>query len=133
METKATIIGRHDPARQPGEGLPLYLSSIRAGFPSPAEDQVERNLDLHERLVRDKAATFFLRAVGDSMRDAGILNGDLLVVDRSLEAAHGRIIIAALDGRRRPERRIRQIRQTRQAGRRLRAGGSGPRTLRPVS
>lgn len=98
METKAHILGRHDPARQPDEGLPLYLSPIRAGFPSPAEDYVERPLDLHEHLVKDKAATFFLRADGDSMRDAGILDGDLLVVDRAQEAAHGSIVIAALDG-----------------------------------
>lgn len=98
MTTKATIIGRHDPDRQPDEGMPLYMSPIKAGFPSPAEDYVERNLDLHEYLVKDKAATFFLRAEGDSMRGAGILDGDLLVVDRGREASHGRIVIAALDG-----------------------------------
>ena len=98
MDTKAHIMGRHDPARQPEEGLPLYLSPIRAGFPSPAEDYVERPLDLHAHLVRDKAATFFVRATGDSMRDAGIHDGDLLVVDRSLDAENGRIVIAALDG-----------------------------------
>lgn len=98
MTTKAKIIGRHDPERRPGEGLPLYMSPIRAGFPSPAEDHVERNLDLHDLLVKDKAATFFLRAEGDSMREAGIFDGDLLVVDRGLEASHGRIVIAALDG-----------------------------------
>lgn len=98
METKAHIIGKHDPERQPGEGVPLYLSSIRAGFPSPAEDYVDRPLDLHEHLVKDRAATFFLRASGDSMQGAGIYEGDLLVVDRSLEAANGRVVIAALDG-----------------------------------
>ena len=98
MKTTARIIGKNDPNRQPTEGLPLYLSAIRAGFPSPAEDYVERNLDLHDHLVKDKAATFFLRATGDSMREAGIHDGDLLVVDRSLEAAHGKIVIAALDG-----------------------------------
>ena len=98
MDTKTKVIGGHDPNREPEEGLPIYLSSIRAGFPSPAEDYIERPLDLHEHLVKDRAATFFLRATGDSMRDADIHDGDLLVVDRSLEAAHGKIIIAALDG-----------------------------------
>ena len=98
METKASLVGRADPDRKPGEGLPLYLSPIHAGFPSPAEDYIERSLDLHEHLVRDKAATFFLRAAGDSMKEAGIHDGDLLIVDRSLEASHGRVVIAAVDG-----------------------------------
>lgn len=80
------------------EGLPLYLTPVEAGFPSPAEDYVDRKLDLHEHMVRNEAATFFLRAHGDSMLGAGIYDGDLLVVDRSLEAAHNRVVIAALDG-----------------------------------
>ena len=80
------------------EGLPLYLSPVEAGFPSPADDFVERKLDVHEYVVRNEAATFFLRAHGESMLGAGIHNGDLLVVDRSLEAAHNRVVIAALDG-----------------------------------
>lgn len=83
------------PAR---EGLPLYLTPVEAGFPSPAEDYVDRKLDLHEHMVRNEAATFFLRAHGDSMLGAGIYDGDLLVVDRSLDAGHNRVVIAALDG-----------------------------------
>jgi DNA polymerase V len=78
--------------------LPLYLSSVAAGFPSPAEDYVDRKLDLHEHLIKNHAATFFLRASGDSMTGAGILDGDLLVVDRSLEAINGSIVIAAVNG-----------------------------------
>ena len=74
------------------------MSPIRAGFPSPAEDYIERSLDLHDHLVKDKATTFFLRATGDSMQGAGIYEGDLLVVDRGQDASHGRIVIAALDG-----------------------------------
>ena len=66
------------------EGLPLYLSPVKAGFPSPAEDYVDRKLDLHEYLVHNRAATFFLRAQGDSMLGAGIHDGDLLIVDRSV-------------------------------------------------
>ncbi len=80
------------------EGLPLYLSPVSAGFPSPADDHVEEQLNLHSYLVRNPAATFFLRAQGQSMINAGIHDGDLLIVDRSLEASHNRVVIAALDG-----------------------------------
>ena len=80
------------------EGLPLYLSPVQAGFPSPADDYMEGKLDLHKHLVRNESATFFLRASGNSMEGAGIFDGDLLVVDRSIEATHNRIVIAALDG-----------------------------------
>lgn len=83
------------PGRQ---GLPLYLAPVEAGFPSPAEDYLDRKLDLHEYLVRNEAAAFFLRAHGDSMLGAGIHDGDLLIVDRSLEAGHKRVVIAAVDG-----------------------------------
>lgn len=89
------------PAASPAcgrEGLPLYLSPVEAGFPSPADDYVEKKLDLHEYVVRNEAATFFLRAHGESMLGAGIHNGDLLVVDRSLTAGHNKVVIAALDG-----------------------------------
>lgn len=81
-----------------GERLPLYLSPVQAGWPSPAEDYVDEQINLHEIAVRNPAATFFVRASGDSMLGVGIHDGDLLVVDRSLEAAHNRIVIAALDG-----------------------------------
>ncbi len=77
---------------------PLYLSAVSAGFPSPAEDYKEQELNLHEYFVKNPASTFFLRACGDSMQDAGIHNGDLLVVDRSQSPTDGKIIIAALDG-----------------------------------
>lgn len=77
---------------------PLYASSVKAGFPSPAEDYAEQHLDLNTYLVQRPAATFFLRVSGDSMVNAGIFNGDLLVVDRSLEATSGKIVIAAVNG-----------------------------------
>ena len=77
---------------------PLYLSPVQASFPSPAEEYMERPLDLHEHLVRHKSATFFLRASGQSMINAGIFDGDLLVVDRVIPAAHNKVVIAALDG-----------------------------------
>ncbi|MYL84774.1 translesion error-prone DNA polymerase V autoproteolytic subunit [Desulfovibrio aerotolerans] len=78
--------------------LPLYLAPVSAGFPSPAEDYLDKALDLNELLIAHPAATFYVRASGDSMRDAGIHSGDILVVDRAVEPTHGRVVIAALDG-----------------------------------
>jgi DNA polymerase V len=78
--------------------LPLYGSAVQAGFPSPADDYVESQLDLNEHLIRHPAATFFVRASGQSMRDAGIADGDLLIVDRALDPRDGDIVIAVLLG-----------------------------------
>ena len=77
---------------------PLYLSSVEAGFPSPADDFIDQSLNLHEHVVKNPPATFFVRASGESMRDAGIFSGDLLVVDRSITAKNKHIIIASLNG-----------------------------------
>lgn len=82
----------------PRAALPLMAASVIAGFPSPAEQYVERPLDLNELLVARPAATYFVRAEGDSMRGAGIRSGDLLVVDRSLEPEDGSVVIACVDG-----------------------------------
>lgn len=79
-------------------GAPLFLARISAGFPSPADDYVESPLDLNAYLVRNPAATFMVKVSGDSMAGAGIADGDLLVVDRSAEAVHGKIVVAVLDG-----------------------------------
>ena len=73
-------------------------AKVQAGFPSPADDHMERSLDLNEHLVRNPAATFFVRVQGESMRDAGIHGGDILVVDRSLTPADRQIVVAMLDG-----------------------------------
>ncbi|WP_413721368.1 translesion error-prone DNA polymerase V autoproteolytic subunit [Sodalis sp. RH24] len=78
--------------------LPLFADRCRAGFPSPAQDYVEKTLDLNEYCIRHPSATYFVRASGDSMTDAGIGDGDLLVVDRAEKAGHGDIVIAAVDG-----------------------------------
>ncbi|MDZ7664933.1 MAG: translesion error-prone DNA polymerase V autoproteolytic subunit [Desulfotignum sp.] len=78
--------------------LPLYMTSIEAGFPSPADDYIEGTLDLNEHLIKHPAATFFVRVSGESMIKAGIFPGDILIVDRSLEAVDKRIVIAVLDG-----------------------------------
>jgi DNA polymerase V len=86
--------------RIPGSPLPLPLAteSVAAGFPSPADDYIDIGIDLNEVLIRHPSSTFFLRVSGDSMTGAGIQHGDLLVVDRSLEARPGRIVVAVLDG-----------------------------------
>jgi DNA polymerase V len=76
----------------------VFLGRLPAGFPSPADDYIEGRLDLSRHLIKHPAATFFVRISGDSMIDAGIHTGDLLVVNRSLEAVDGNVVVAALDG-----------------------------------
>ena len=78
--------------------LPLIAAAVPAGFPSPAEDFVEGTLDLNEHLIHRPAATFIVRVKGDSMIGVGIYPGDLLIVDRSLEAKSGSIVIAVIGG-----------------------------------
>lgn len=80
------------------QGIPLYISKVPAGFPSPGDDYIEKYLDLNQQLIKHPAATFVVIASGDSMTGAGIRSGDLLIVDKSLEAKHGKIVIAAIDG-----------------------------------
>lgn len=78
--------------------IPLSEESVAAGFPSPAEGYIEKTLDLNEHLIHHPAATFFVRADGESMTGAGIFPGDLLVVDRSLNPVNGSVVIAVVDG-----------------------------------
>ena len=78
--------------------LPCYTSTVPAGFPSPADDHLDDALDLNKLLVTKPAATYYIRAAGDSMADAGIQSGDILVVDRSIESKHHDIVIAMVDG-----------------------------------
>jgi len=78
--------------------LDLYLVPAACGFPSPADDFIECKLDLNDYLIRHPAATFYVRASGDSMRQAGIHSGDLLIVDRAVEPTPGRVVIAVVDG-----------------------------------
>lgn len=86
--------------QEPSSSLlpPLYSSTVRAGFPSPADDYIEDRLDLNNYLIKHPAASFFVTASGDSMQNAGIHSGDLLIVDKSLPAEHENIVIAALNG-----------------------------------
>ena len=78
--------------------LPFFSSSVPAGFPSPADDYIEAGLDLNEYLVKHPSATYLARASGDSMTKAGILDGALLVVDKSIPPKTGHIVIAAING-----------------------------------
>jgi DNA polymerase V len=80
------------------QALPLYLSRIKAGFPSPADDFLDRTLDLNEHLIKHPSSTFFVKVKGDSMVGAGINSGDILIVDRSLEPKDKRIIVAVVNG-----------------------------------
>ena len=77
---------------------PLFLVPVSAGFPSPADDYIENSLDLNKHLIKHPAATFFVRVKGDSMIDAGIHSGDILIVDRSLDATDKKVVIALIDG-----------------------------------
>ncbi len=79
--------------------VPLQQISalVPAGFPSPADDYLDRTLDLNEYLINNQAASFFIRVAGESMQGAGILPGDILLVDRSVEPAHNKIVVAVLD------------------------------------
>ena len=76
----------------------MVAAAVEAGFPSPADDHMERGIDLNEELVRNPSATFFVRVKGESMRDAGIHSGDILVVDRSVTPADRQIVVAMIDG-----------------------------------
>jgi len=77
--------------------LPL-LEGIRAGFPSPAADFIDISIDLNKHLIKHPSATFYARTKGDSMKDAGIFDGDLLIVDKSIEPVDGKIAICYIDG-----------------------------------
>jgi DNA polymerase V len=78
--------------------IPYLLSRISAGFPSPADDYIENNLSLSELLIRNHLSTFLMKTTGDSMMDAGINDGDILLVDRSIEPKNRDIVIAVLEG-----------------------------------
>jgi DNA polymerase V len=96
LETKITEIFTAAPERR--YSLDLHQQPVSAGFPSPVEDFLEGKLELNRYLIQHPASTFFVRANGNSMHGAGIYSGDLLIVDRSLEATSGQIVIAVLNG-----------------------------------
>lgn len=86
------------PMFTPQVRIPFFAESCAAGFPSPAQDYVEKELDLNELCIRRRASTFFVRASGSSMEELGLFDGDVMVVDRAEEAAHGDIVIAEVGG-----------------------------------
>jgi DNA polymerase V len=83
---------------QRGYKLPLYSSKVAAGFPSPADDDMDVRIDLNELLIKHPAGTFLVRVAGDSMINIGIHDRDMLIVDRHIEAIHNKIVVAAIDG-----------------------------------
>ncbi len=92
------LITIYCPSEKSGEAVPLIETCVQAGFPSPADGYLTDTLNLHDLVVKNPPATFFVRVVGDSMKDAGIVSGDILVVDRSLEPRQDKIVVAILDG-----------------------------------
>src|ERR687883_1337505 len=92
-----SVAGVYLPSRATRLSRPLIMSRISAGFPSPAEDYVEGRIDLNLDLVKHPLATFYVRVDGDSMTEAGILPGALLVVDRMAEVREGDVVVARLD------------------------------------
>lgn len=78
--------------------LPLFESNIPAGFPSPADDTMELKLDLNKHLIKHPATTFYARVNGYSMQDAGINDGDILIVDRTIEPRENDVVVCILDG-----------------------------------
>jgi len=101
------IIMRPAPGTPPIR-VPLFSHKVAAGFPSPADDYIEGRLSLDEHLVQHREATFFVRAKGNSMVGAGIFDGNLLVVDKSLVPSSGDIVIAVIDGELTVKRLIRR-------------------------
>lgn len=92
------IVAIHQAKCTTSYSLNLFMIPVSAGFPSPAEDYIEEKLDLNQYLIHHPAATFFVRASGDSMIGAGIHSGDLLIVDRAVEAVNGSVVIAVVNG-----------------------------------
>lgn len=98
LKSDGSIKSIYSASTQTKISRPLIGTPIPAGFPSPATDYIEGNLDLNDYVVKHKASTFFVRVDGFSMINAGIFPDDILVVDRSLEAAHNKVIIAIVNG-----------------------------------
>lgn len=98
MKTDSTISSIYGFARKTDLRRPLFAGGVSAGFPSPADDYIDGKLYLNEFMIKHPAATFFVRVAGDSMLGAGIHHNDILVVDRSLEPASGKVVIAVFNG-----------------------------------
>jgi DNA polymerase V len=98
MQQAVTVLHSFNPKESQLALRPLFSCAVAAGFPSPADDYLERDLDLNGYFIQHQSATFYVRVTGDSMEKAGILDNDILVVDKSLEPRDGAIVIAVIDG-----------------------------------
>jgi DNA polymerase V len=92
------VVAIHRPDESFGALIPAFMSGVQAGFPSPADDYMENQLNINELVVQHPAATFFVRVEGESMNEANIHTGDILVVDRSIEGTSGKIVVAIING-----------------------------------
>lgn len=92
------VLGHIDASAPSGGILAPEVAAVAAGFPSPAQDHFRGEVDLNEHLVLDRTSTFILRVQGDSMTSAGIFDGDEILVDRSLDAGDGDVVVAVVDG-----------------------------------
>lgn len=97
-KTNFSIVNFIQPSIQKPIPITLFSHKVPAGFPSPADDHAESRLDLNEYLINQAESTFFVRIKGDSMVDAGILDNDIVIVDRSKSAAINDIVLASIDG-----------------------------------
>lgn len=98
MKTDSSIVALYGQEQSTQVVCPLFSSWASAGFPSPAEDHIDQSLDLNALLIRNPAATFFVRVAGDSITGCGIQHGGILVVDRSFQTVHGRVVVAVFHG-----------------------------------
>jgi len=98
MATQTQVVDIATHAKGKTQNVPLFASEPAAGFPAPADDLVEKALDINDLVVKNPASTFFVRVRGDSMEGAGIFSGDVLVIDRSVEARDSKIVVAAVYG-----------------------------------
>ncbi len=105
---KVKILSQVSENEQPTQTVPMFTEQVAAGFPSPADDYLEGNLDLNTYLIQHPVATYFVRVTGDSMIGAGIHSGDILIVDRSLEPVSRRVVIAIVNGELTVKRLIRK-------------------------
>lgn len=96
--TKKDIIKFYKPAHGPDVWIPLYMSGVSAGFPSPADDYLEGEIDLNKEFIKDWACTYFVRDSGDSMIGDHIVDGDLLLVDKSIPPRDNVIAVCYYDG-----------------------------------
>ncbi len=92
--------------------IPIYSDKVEAGFPSPAENYIEKQLDIREYLIKNPEATFLVRASGESMTNIGIFSGDILIVDRSLVVKNNSIIVVSIDGELTVKRLVRKNKES---------------------